>query len=130
MDSSQVKFSPGPWRCPMFHGSDEQNERARELGLDPVPALANDGARFIMAESGRVALVDCQTQYKRGQGHQTACAERDANAHLIAASPELYEALGKALHLLCHLDEPLSPLSIEDAIEDARAALKKARGEA
>ena len=57
----------------------------------------NDGGIQIMApiEDGRkrVAVVDCQTTFKRGTGWQTECAERDANAQLIASAPALLEAL-------------------------------------
>jgi hypothetical protein len=44
-------------------------------------------------EIKRIALVDCQTRFKRGQGWQTECDEREANARLIAAAPELLDAL-------------------------------------
>lgn len=51
-------------------------------------------------------------------------AEREANTHLIAAAPELYEALSAILYWHDedrHIDESWW--------EDARAALAKARGE-
>lgn len=128
---SDTKFTPGPWRSPMFHGSDETIAEARAFGLTPIPALDNDGSRFLMADGKRIGLIDCQTKHKRGQGHKTECAERDANAHLIAAAPELYAALTNMCEVwaaICRATgwEPSRVVQYDDGI----AALKKARGEA
>lgn len=51
-------------------------------------------------------------------------AENRANANLLSAAPELYEALRRLLEAY---DEPLDDES--DRAEAARAALAKARGE-
>lgn len=48
-----------------------------------------------------------------------------ANAHLIAAAPELYEALEDVLYLFGQGDNPDEPKEVSVA----RAALAKARGE-
>jgi hypothetical protein len=48
--------------------------------------------------------------------------EATANAHLIAAAPDLYEALAEAA-------DPLSGYLCGPALDRARAALAKARGE-
>jgi hypothetical protein len=37
--------------------------------------------------------VDCQTPFKRGEGWQSECEVREANARLIAAAPDLLAAL-------------------------------------
>ena len=60
--------------------------------------LTNDGALPIMADIGaddrkRVATVDCQSRFKRGEGWKSECDERAANARLIAAAPEMLAAL-------------------------------------
>lgn len=50
--------------------------------------LTNEGQRPIMermpdGENRRIALVDCQARYKRGEGWKAECAERDAIAAAI-----------------------------------------------
>ena len=70
---STAKHTPGPWE-------------ARR-------ALTNDGQQPIVGADRRVALADSQTDFKRGQGWNHDCAEREANAQLIAAAPDMLEAL-------------------------------------
>ncbi|WP_369913932.1 hypothetical protein AB8810_12960 [Xanthomonas sp. NCPPB 3005] len=60
---------------------------------------------------------------------RTDMEEREATAHLIASAPDLYEALVDLIGWVpgpvhFHNDEP------QKAVERARAALAKARGEA
>jgi len=54
-------------------------------------------------------------------------AEAEANARLIAAAPELYEAAVRALEEMCHTTAPRS--SFTDAVDTLDAAITKARGE-
>ena len=84
---STAGHTPGEWSFKIY-ATDDDPEKLRKLGLEPVQCLSNDGQRYIMASNKRIALVDCQTPFKRGMGYKTACAERDANAMLIAAAPE------------------------------------------
>lgn len=64
-----------------------------------------------------------------------ARAEMDANAHLIAAAPALYEALaGATVHLEYAQDAYMAKQGVKDSalaalINTARAALSLARGE-
>ena len=53
-------------------------------------------------------------------------AEQEANAHLIAAAPELLEAC----EALAHWDECWPSAALEGALRKARAAIAKAKGEA
>lgn len=96
MGEMKVGHTPGPWTFREFMGSPEQVEFGRKHGIEPVPALTNDGARIVMADGVRIGTVDSQTEFKRGKGHEVVCAERDANATLIAAAPELLAALKDA----------------------------------
>ena len=92
-ESMKFLHTKGPWTFRTVYGDDASNAQAISLGFTPTQALSNDGSRFVMAENGRVALVDCQTPYKRGKGHETHCEERDANARLIAGATELLDLL-------------------------------------
>lgn len=97
---SKTKFTPGPWKV-------------IERGIVAV-------GRFVVAEVIPDPL----------QKENAAIRELKANAHLIAAAPELYKALegmviGSKLRLMLSDKDilPESPLGI------AVAALAKARGE-
>jgi hypothetical protein len=99
---SEAKHTKGPWRFQEWMHSDEELAEIRKheaagLPVHPVACVFNNGERVIMGPAGRVALVDCQTPFKRGKGHETECAERDANARLIAAAPDLLAACQDAL---------------------------------
>lgn len=120
--AAENKFTPAPWTSPIWSGDEEFNLKADKMGIARVPALTNDGCRFVMAENRRVALVDCATDFKRGKGYQTECAERDANARLISAAPELLAAIIRLRDL------PVDCSQQEDvaAWEQAHAAISKA----
>lgn len=104
---SEAKFTKGPW---IVYG---------DLPTDVV-----------VAQSGECSLatLDC------GCGGRTT---QRANAHLIAAAPDLYEALSDMVEqaVSCfynhygHEQDP-SDLPMPEHIEKARTALAKARGEA
>ena len=92
----ETKFTPGPWT---FEGR-------------TIYALEEAGWR--RGEPVMRNRFDCSVQ-----GPFCPDAEKQANAHLIAAAPDLYDALDYLLNDDTH-----------DAREQARAALAKARGEA
>jgi len=101
---SKSDHTPGPWDFPMFAISDEDREMAERLGMEVPRFHHNDGAVSIMAGSGderkAVANVLCQTRFKRGEGYRTVCNERDANARLVAAAPDLLAALKWAVTVI------------------------------
>lgn len=110
-----AKHTPGPWKLSEMHAE----------GF-----YMNDGAASIVAEGGRVALADVQCKVKRGQGYKAQCPERDANAALIAAAPEMHDALSLAEDLLARLldsDHGGTPEELA-ILEAVRAALAKADG--
>ena len=55
-------------------------------------------------------------------------AERDANASLIAAAPDMVEALEDACRVLAQLDGAIPNSAHHEEWKACRAALKKARG--
>jgi len=57
-------------------------------------------------------------------------AEHEANARLIAAAPDLLEALESLYHTANSIGEDTcDPVAFAGALEDARAAIRKAKGE-
>ena len=103
--STETKFTPGPWRASLDDFGDYAIQPAgQELA---VAAVVNGDARGLLGEA----------------------SEHAANAHLIAAAPEMYEAL-QAIDWSAVLlwrdrgDEVVS----EEAIKAVRAALAKAEG--
>jgi hypothetical protein len=96
-----TKFTPGPWRyCPTNNGH-----------------MIGGSSNGYIAEVRQVREV----------------TEDKANAHLIAAAPDLYEALSDLIVLasaamqLANRDG--AEFNVDDDLREARAALKKARGE-
>lgn len=73
--SANRPWTPGPW------------------GLSSLEFAMNDGAIPVIAPDDRVCLVDAHAKFRRGLGHMAKCEIRDANARLIAAAPDLAEAL-------------------------------------
>jgi hypothetical protein len=130
---NESKPTPGPWYV-------------SQVGL------TNGGERPITTEDGRICTVDCQTPFKRGEGWQSECEVREANARLIAAAPEtaaerdrLKEVNAELLEVLrliadqalrCEIPEGYGPefrseewdAGYDAAISSARAAISKAKG--
>ena len=120
---SEKKFTPGPWvsnpRTILYGGMRAEDgyvinalggERAAWYGLAQVVTETEDGDRNI---------------------------EGVANAKLIAAAPDLYDALELTLQACYSLEEYQHNVLGDDSqyqtgslIEQAKAALAKARGEA
>lgn len=94
---SEQKHTPGPYHWRKYGQSEEDVARLRSVDLEPTRMLTNEGQIALMAGEGdnrkRIAIIDCQTPFKRGQGYRQDCAERDANANLFAAADDMLAAL-------------------------------------
>jgi hypothetical protein len=103
--------------------------------------LTNEGQLPIMApdpDQGykRIALVDCQTKFKRGHGGETECSERDANALLFVRAANAHDDLVAALECCERWFEKHSPTAElidgttaeHPMLTSIRAALAKAKG--
>jgi hypothetical protein len=121
----------GPYFWREYAQDAEDLAQMRSLGMTPTRMLTNEGQVALMAGTGddvkRIALIDCQTSHKRGQGYKTACAERDANAALFAAAPDLVKALqgsNAMLQLLRSMVDASAPQSsIDEQVKINSAAL-------
>ena len=98
--------TPGPW--------------TREYGQ----RFIHDASAGIKAGGLYIAAALDFNQFSRDE-------EVEANARLIAASPDLLQALELALRYLDHPEVKSIPfaLPVDAAIDQARAAIAKARGE-
>ena len=117
-----AKHTPGPWTFVKW-ANEDMREAAERAGLPMIPMLTAQGQRVIMGPGNppeHIALVTCQAEYKRGAGHHAECEVRDANAALIAAAPELLEALEALI-------SPVGVVMLHD-LDRARAAIAKVRG--
>ena len=103
-------WTPGPWRVEKGHS---------DWGLPRSHAVIPDGGKFDF--DGMIAEVHSLQPYCAGESKANIeKASTDiANANLIAAAPDLYEALADLVY--AHEGQP--------GWGAARAALAKARGE-
>jgi len=103
---AEPKWTPGPWQvCNTYHAV--HGERVRNIALC--------GNAHIPQGNGRILVPD---------------DEAKANAHLIAAAPDLYVACEAALEHLLYLRRMVRGPRVSDkTIELLEAALRKARGE-
>jgi hypothetical protein len=124
------KHTKGPWAFREYAATDEMLEEAQALGIKPIRFINNDGSVPVSGPDSKICEVACQAPFKRGAGHLSECTERDANARLIAAAPELLEAL-KALVACCETYPAFQKETNQitfGRMEAARAAIAKAEG--
>lgn len=112
--SPAASFTPGPWRFD------------HDWGRSPT----------IFADLQVIAHVEKHKRMTTNPGQQDDLPEREANARLIAAAPEMLKALEKALPFIVNDDSPGGCDGQEtacahcEAIRNIRAALAKATGAA
>lgn len=99
---SEPKWTPGPWRINKY-----RSIGAGETGCQPIVA-----------------------HIEPFYGEDRQFGDDGANAHLIAAAPDLYAALAEAEQQIEYLHANFSPTGTGEAVlTRARIALAKARGE-
>ncbi len=106
---SEAKFTKGPWVVYLpedNHGSQNYDEIV--IGMDSY-------------NSSPMEFYTCHRAIIEGYDDD---GEAEANAHLIAAAPELYGMLATAANILAG-DDAISEVSADDI----KSLLSKARGE-
>jgi len=110
------KFTPAPWVVEINRWDELNVLSANERDRADAPVV------YYIAENvgGRVNIDVNPYDY----------SEQEANAHLIASAPELYEALEKCREWVqLAADHPAAEPGVYDALWALDAALAKARGE-
>lgn len=112
--------TPGPWKlC-----SNEQGQNFQIIGADSLPV-----AVMATAKSSSLANWGNKKASPKTLWLATANEREQANARLIAAAPELLEALSEVLRVMVHTElSDFSRKEWEGAKEYARAVITKARG--
>lgn len=113
---SEPKFTKGEWSVPHFAMNDVRCNCA-----------------YVLSEGhmGSIATVDIDNGLEIGKGgnDSPALEEAIANAHLIAAAPELYAELAHLVRFFEPIEETGLNVPGLATLNGARAALAKARGE-
>lgn len=110
--STKPKYTPGPWKV---------------TDLDQHPGIENHDGSVSIVIFGYRKWVDantCDDSGVRGKTRKQAIA----NAHLIAAAPDLLEALESYVEALFDGPENLTSRRNDELEEKARRAIAKAKG--
>lgn len=102
--SNETKWTPGPW----------------------VPYVDKKNGVFSVCIPGHYGKTPCVVNWPGFESSDLPKIQQAANANLIAAAPDLYEALSK-LRVAAY--EACADSSCNDALEYAEMVLAKARGE-
>lgn len=96
-----------------------------ELKATPGPWLVDDMTVYALQDSVWMGLPSKENRFFACvQGPKCPADELEANANLIAAAPEMYEALQ------AFIDNSSCQVNFPHECEAAEAVLQKARGEA
>lgn len=107
MSEKQTKWTPGPWGI---------GTSADHMPAVTVPVHRSEGSGFVVAHINRLPRM--------GSVH----GDMDANARLIAAAPDLYEALVQMVQTYWEEAKDYEPPP--SMVQAAKRAIAKARGEA
>ena len=113
-----MKHTPGPWKV---------QGRTHIINVGAIPAETN----YICLDIGpRWPYVSATTEQKK-KTHIELCAEAEANAKLIAAAPELLEALETLTSIvgLTAIKYENQKEVLQEAYNIAIAAIKTAKGD-
>lgn len=118
------EFTKGPWEVSFALATDHLHVKNEEAGREWYHS-----SRAIFAGDMKIAHVDINISntvigYPTPQSHE----ELLANANLIASAPDLLEALENICQRLEQMQYDHNTCDGDLALEEARAAIAKARG--
>lgn len=137
---TEPKFTPGPWfiwreaalKAEGYPRDDIEEDLLYRCSHDIMAGIPTKISRSVLGGCKSVVSIDsddfdCAEELE-------ARKETLANAHLIAAAPELYEALVQMLEAMVLYEMDVAgegdvPQRHRDLMRRTRAALAKARGE-
>jgi hypothetical protein len=130
------RFTKGPWKFErMATALELARLQGKELETHDGYFRENDGSWIVTHESGQIARITFHGSAKRGQGYMAPDPEGQANAHLIAAAPTMYEVLEECAEFFFeradadHNGERYVPNKDMKLLATVTAALARARGE-
>ena len=116
-----TQHTKGPWTAHIGEFSYADN-----VGSRPVTFGEDENV-------GRICVVSAIADRKRNTPYNAPDLERDANARLIAAAPDLLEALRPLIHQLEMAyedsEDAANAYGVTEDIARARAAIARATGE-
>lgn len=122
-------YTPKPWLSRKYSHDDATIRKMRAAGIEPTPALTNDGSRVVKDTDGNpiayVLLRD--TTVKPKDAHLTDDPEREANTDLIKTAPELLHQLEACLICLLTAYEGKEE-RISGLVKNVRSVIAKAKG--
>ena len=116
-----TKFTPGPWHVMCIHDIEQPEKNRRDCHCGFIFDSVN-GQKTI----GKVWHNDPRLPNFEPMMDELLVEEKNANANLIGAAPEMYEALQSFMN---QAGLSGSQIAGEQLYPKARAALEKARGE-
>lgn len=117
--SGERKWTPGPWAFEIIPWNDEERNQPQ-----------SEWTGLYIGPEGEFGGID-HTIFEGAFAHGMRDGDPEADAHLIAAAPELYEALEAAKRCLLRVPNWDTYVSDSDLtlVETIDAALAHARGE-
>jgi hypothetical protein len=121
-----MTYTKGPWT--IFTDLPEEHDGYIDHGGYRIDADGVEQIAYVWERSARINPATGEQDFSLPFGS----ADGEANARLISAAPDMYEALDRLMRIIAS-DDPWDREHVDDmneACDAARSALLKAKGEA